>query len=75
MADFKKTRLPNSEWYLGTDGEAWRLYPPGNQPHTFLGVWSKKQAHTIAALIESAYDQGATDVRNEIKEALRIGDA
>ncbi len=47
MADFKKTRLPNSEWHIGTDGEAWRLYPPGNVPHTFLGVWSKKQAMAI----------------------------
>jgi hypothetical protein len=75
MADFKKTRLPNSEWHLGTDGEAWRLYPPGNTPHIFLGVWSKKQATAIACMIENSYEQGASDVRNEIKEALRIGDA
>ena len=77
MAGFTKTRLPNSEWHLGTDGETWRIYPPGNVPHYALGLgaWTKKQAMTISALVIDAYDQGAKDVRDEIKEALRIGDA
>lgn len=74
MAEFKKTRLPNSEWHLATDGETWRLYPPGNAPHYFLGKWSKEQATRCSALIETAYEQGATDVREAIKEALRIGE-
>lgn len=74
MADFKKTRLPNSEWHIGTEGKTWRLYPPGNVPHYFLGTWTKQQAMAIAALVLDAYEHGADDVRNEIKEALRIGD-
>ena len=74
MAESKKVRLPNSEWHLATDGGVWRLFPPGNVAHYLLGTWSKAQAMKIAALIESAYEHGATDVRDEIKQALRIGE-
>lgn len=71
----KRTRLPNSEWHISQDQHgAWRVYPPGNLPHYPLPdlQWTKKQAYTIAALIESAYDTGAEDVRDEIKNILRI---